>query len=66
MNELHKYVYNGPVMEFDICVSDHWKAETMAVSEKKAKSNFKFQYKKKNNKSQSAKIDLPGKITLAD
>ena len=37
---MHKYFYNGPVMEFDKCISEHWSGETMAVSASKAKNNF--------------------------
>ncbi|MBR5780390.1 MAG: hypothetical protein IKY27_00205 [Bacteroidales bacterium] len=61
--ELHKYIYDGPVMEFDKLVAEHWKGETMATSERKAKSNLAYQFKKKNNKIASVKVTLPGKIT---
>ena len=37
---MNRYVYDGPVMEFDTCVTRRWKASTYAVSEKKAKSNL--------------------------
>ena len=47
---MNLYLYDGPVMEFDTCVANRWKASTYAVSEKKAKSNLAYQYKKKNNK----------------
>ena len=57
------YTYDGPVMEFERCIANHWHASTYAVSEKKARSNLSFQYKKENNKAPSAKISLPGKIT---
>lgn len=40
------YSYDGPVMEFERCITNHWKASTYAVSEKKARSNLTFQYKK--------------------
>lgn len=62
--EYHKYAYDGPVMEFGICVADHWKSETMAPSEKKARCNLAYQYKKKNNMIAGTKITLPGKIKL--
>lgn len=64
MQEYHKYTYDGPVMEFDRCVTDHWKGETMAISEKKAKSNLIYQYKKKNNRVVGTKITLPGVIKM--
>lgn len=63
---MNRYFYNGPVMEFDTCVQKNWKSETMAVSEKKAKSNLAYQWKKKNNRVPATKIVLPGKITMVD
>lgn len=59
-----KYIYDGPVMEFDKCIADHWKGETIASSEKKARSNLTYQFKKQNNRLASAKITLPGKIKM--
>ena len=61
---MHKYVYDGPVMIFDTCVASHWKAETMADSEKKARSNLAYQFKKKNNRVTGTKVTLPGEITV--
>jgi hypothetical protein len=58
------YSYDGPVMEFDRCVANRWKASTYAVSEKKARSNLTYQYKKRNNKLPNTMITLPGKIIL--
>lgn len=59
-----KYVYNGPVMEFGKCVSEHWQASTLAVSEKKARSNLAYRFKKEFGKCSTAKITLPGKIMV--
>ena len=61
---MDKYIYDGPVMEFDTCIANHWKGETMAPSRSKAISNLKYRFKKENNRLASAKIDLPGKIIL--
>ena len=61
---MNLYVYDGPVMEFETCVSNRWKASTYAVSEKKAKNNLAYQFKKKNNKVPNSKITLPGKVVL--
>ena len=61
---MKQYSYDGPVMEFDRCVANRWKASTYAVSEKKARSNLTYQYKKRNNKLPNTKITLPGKIIL--
>lgn len=59
-----KYSYDGPVLIFGICVADHWKGTTIAVSENKARSNLTYQYKKKNNQLPGTKVELPGVITL--
>lgn len=61
---MNKYVYEGPVLEFGRVVCDRWKAETLAASESKARSNFIFQFKQANNKAQATKIVLTGKIKL--
>lgn len=61
---MNKYSYDGPVMEFDRCIANRWKASTYAVSEKKARSNLTYQYKKRNNKLPNTKITLPGQIIL--
>lgn len=60
--EYHKYVYNGPVLEFDRVVSNQWKGETMAPSKAKAKSNLAYQFKKQNNRIPGTRITLPGDI----
>lgn len=57
-----KYSYNGPVMEFDRCVQNNWKGETVAASETKARSNLSYQWKKRNNRVTGTKITLPGKL----
>lgn len=62
MQEYHKYIYEGPVMEFDRCIADKWLGETMAPTEKKAKSNLAYQFKKEHGKVAATKITLPGKI----
>lgn len=64
--EYHKYSYYGPVLEFDKCVTDCWRGETMAPSEKKARSNLTYQYKKQNNKVAGTKVTLPGKIKMVE
>lgn len=58
------YVYEGIVKEFDNIVSRNWKGSTYAVSEKKAKSNLAYQYKKTHNKVAATKITLPDKVEL--
>ena len=62
----HKYVYDGPVMKFNTCVADHWRGETMAPSESKARSNLTYQFKTKNNLIPGSKVTLPGKIKMVN
>lgn len=59
-----RYIYDGPVKSFGKIINDHWVAETMAVSDKKAKSNLSFRYKKEHNLSAESKIELTGDIKL--
>lgn len=66
MTDYHKYTYDGPVMEFDRLLADHWKGETMAPSEKKARSNLIYQFKKQNSRIVGTKITLPGKIKMEE
>jgi hypothetical protein len=61
---MNQYSYDGPVMIFGICVANHWKGSTYAKTERKARSNLAYQYKKKNNKVPATQIVLPGKIML--
>lgn len=63
---MSKYVYDGPVMEFNSCIMDHWKGETIAPSESKARSNLAYQFKKKYNRVARTKISLPGKIKMVN
>ena len=62
----HKYIYDGPVFRFNTLLVDRWKGETMAPSEKKARSNLAYQFKKHNNQIASAKVSLPGKIIMVN
>ncbi len=62
---MNRYSYKGPVMEFERCVSNNWKGTTYATSEKKARSNLAYQYKKQSNKIAATRITLPGKLVEA-
>ncbi len=64
MEQWNKYSYNGPVEVFGKCVDNQWYGSTFAPSEKKARSNLEYQYKKQVGKSPSTKVSLPGKIVL--
>lgn len=57
-----KYVYNGPVKSFYDILASHWKAETIAESEAKARSNLTYQYKKAHGLDRATIIHLTGKI----
>ena len=61
------YSYDGPVLEFDRCIANNWKAQTYAVSEAKARSNLVYQFKRDTGRVPRTKITLPGKIvTVGD
>ncbi len=62
--EYHKYSYDGPVILFDKLVADHWKGETMALTESKARSNLAYQAKKQLNIIAGTRVKLPGEIKM--
>jgi len=58
----NKYTYDGPVMNFNTCIAQKWEASTYASSERKAKSNLSYRFKKENGYLATANITLPGKL----
>lgn len=58
------YSYDGPVLEFDRIIANHWKASTIAQSEKKARCNLAYQFKQQYGKVPRSKISIPGKLTV--
>ena len=58
------YIYEGPVCEFGRCVQNNWMGQTVAVSEKKARSNLAYMWKMQNNRMEFAKVELPGEIVV--
>ena len=56
------YFYDGPVLEFEKIIDNHWSASTRAESEKKARSNLAYQFKKQYGKVPQSKITIPGKL----
>lgn len=58
------YSYDGPVLEFDKVVANHWKAQTYAESEKKARSNLAYQFKSQYGKAPRSKVTIPGKLIV--
>lgn len=59
---MKQYTYNGPVMEFDRCIMNNFKASTFAFSKQKALSNLAYQFKRQHNKAPGTRISLPGKL----
>lgn len=59
------YTYEGPVLEFNNLLVDNWRGGTWASSEKQARNNLAYQFKKNNNRTPTAKIVLPGNLVLA-
>lgn len=64
--KLKRYSYKGPVCEFDRAIAHMWEAETYAPTERKALSNLAFQFKRDNKRIKTAKITLPGKLTVVE
>ncbi len=60
------YEYSGPVLMFDKIVATNWTSGTVATSEKKARSNLVFQYKKQNGLASNANIRLTGEIKIKE
>ena len=63
---MNKYYYNGPVMEFNRIIAEHWKSSTVAESEKKARSNLAYQFKMENGKMPRSMITIPGKLNIVE
>ena len=63
---MYKYIYDGPVFEFNTCIMDRWNGETIAPSESKARNNLAYQFKNKYHKLPGSKINLPGNIMICE
>lgn len=61
---METYFYEGPVLEFDRIIANHWSASTRAVSEKKARSNLAYQFKMEFGREPRSKITIPGKLII--
>lgn len=59
---MNKYSYDGVVKEFDAIISNRWRGSTYAISEKKARSNLIYRYKREHGKSPDSKVTLLGKL----
>ena len=65
MNTTKKmYSYDDAVRSFDDILSVKWRGQTFAESEKKARSNLGYQFRKHMGLSQSVPIRLTGKMTV--
>lgn len=58
------YSYDGPVLEFDRIIANHWKASTRADSEKKARCNLAYQFKQQYGRVPRSRITIPGKLVI--
>ena len=63
---MKQYEYYGPVYEFNTCINECWSGTTRAVSERKARSNLIYQYKKSHNRTADSRIRLPGLLVVVD
>ena len=63
---MNLYDYNGPVLEFDKVVANHWSASTRAQSEKKARCNLAYQFKMETGRVARSKITIPGKLSIVE
>lgn len=61
---MNMYLYDGPVLEFDKIIANHWRGSTMAVSEKKARCNLAYQFKMEYGRIPRSKITIPGNLTI--
>ena len=61
-----KYIYDYTVKEFDKLIYEHWKGETIAPSEAKARSNLAYQYKREMCKTPNSQINITGKLIVVD
>ena len=60
------YSYDGPVLEFDRIIATRWNASTYAESEKKARCNLAYQFKKQYGRVPRSRISVPGKLIVIE
>lgn len=60
------YRYSGPVSQFGKCICNKWTGETIAATERRAKSNLSYQFKKETGRLGTTNISLPGKLELIE
>ena len=59
---MKRYRYSGPVEQFRKSICNRWTGETVAATEKRAKSNLAYQFKKETGRLGTTNISLPGKL----
>lgn len=59
---MKRYRYSGSVEQFRKCICNRWTGETVAATEKRAKSNLAYQFKKETGRLGTTNISLPGKL----
>lgn len=61
-----RYSYEGPVLSFGKCVCDHWYGETWAPTEKKARTNLAYQFKKQGGLIAATNVVIPGNLVVME
>lgn len=61
---MKRYVYLGPVYEYERIAVYRWSGETTATSVEKARSNLAYQYKKAHGLNITVPITLPGNFIV--
>lgn len=61
-NDYIEYSYSGPVLFFDKVMTANWTGNTFAPSEKRARSNLAYRFRKEHGLAPGSRITLPGKI----
>lgn len=57
-----KYLYDGPVESFGKCITQRWSGFTYADTERKARNNLTYQYKRRYGLDLRTRIKLPGEL----
>lgn len=63
---MKNYFYNGAVYVFGRLVTCNWTGKTSAVTEGRARSNLKYQYRVRNGYAPNVPIKLTGELTVAE
>lgn len=66
MKEKHRYHYEGAIQIFDQLATQHWEADTFAVSPNRARNNLAYRFKRENGLAATAKVTLVGKIVKVE